>query len=114
VRHALLLAALIAVLLLVSAWLQRRIGATGALVAASCVALAEIHAAAASVSQLFVAGGLGLAEARIGLVALLGSSALAKTIVAVVGGGSAYALRVGIGLGGMTLAAAAAAWVLPP
>jgi uncharacterized membrane protein (DUF4010 family) len=114
VRHALLLAALIAVLLLVSAWLQRTFGAPGALVAASCVALAEIHAAAASVSQLFVAGGLGLVEARIGLVALLGSSALAKTLVAAIGGGPAYALRVGIGLGGMTLAAAVTAWVLPP
>jgi uncharacterized membrane protein (DUF4010 family) len=114
VRHALLLAALIAVLLLVSAWLQHIFGATAALVAASCVALAEIHAAAASVSQLFVAGGLGLVEARIGLVALLGSSALAKTVVAAVSGGLAYALRVGIGLGGMTLAAAAVAWVLPP
>jgi len=112
-RHALLLAALIAVLLLISAWLQRTYGSTGALIASTCVALAEIHAAAASLSQLYVAGGLTLETARLGLVALLGAAALAKTLIAFVSGGAAYGLRVGIGLVGMVLAAALAVRLLP-
>jgi uncharacterized membrane protein (DUF4010 family) len=112
-RHALLLAALIAVLLLISAWLERTYGSTGALVASTCVALAEIHAAAASLSQLYVAGGLTLESARLGLVALLGAAALAKSLIAFISGGAAYGLRVGIGLVGMVLAAALAIRLLP-
>ena len=114
VRHALMLAALIAALLLLSAWLQRSLGTAGALVASTCVALAELHAAAASVSQLFAAGGLSRGAARLGLLALLCASTLAKTLVAVVSGGPAYGLRVGIGLAGMVGAAAAATWAMPP
>jgi uncharacterized membrane protein (DUF4010 family) len=110
--HALLLAALIASLLLLSAWLQTLFGAAGALTAAIAVALAELHAAAASIAQLFAAGGLSLRSARLGLVGLLAASAMAKTIVAWIGGGRAYGLRVGLGLFARAGAAAATALVL--
>jgi len=113
-RQALLLAVLIAVLLLLSAWLKRLFGPAGALVAAICVALAEVHAAAAGVSQLQAVGNLTLAQARGGLVALLAAAALAKVVVAAISGGRAYAWRVSIGLAGMIAAAALATAITAP
>ncbi|MEN9705853.1 MAG: hypothetical protein RLZZ393_1732, partial [Pseudomonadota bacterium] len=113
VSHALLLAALIAALLLVSAWLQHRFGVAGALVAAGCVALAEIHAATASLSQLYAAGDLPLPAARLGMVGLLAAASIAKTVVAALSGGWHYAWRVGLGLFASTLAAGIAALLIP-
>jgi len=111
--HAVLLAGLIAVVLLLSAWLQQSYGETGALTAAMLVALAEIQSAAASLAQLFGTGNLSLEHARLGLVGLLAASALAKTAVAWAGGGRAYGLRVGAGLCGMALAAGLAVRFIP-
>lgn len=113
-RQALLLAALIAALLLLSAWLKRLFGPAGALAAAICVALAEVHAAAAGVSQLQAVGDLTLAQARVGLVALLAAAAAAKVLVAAISGGRVYGWRVGIGLGSMIAAAALAAAITAP
>lgn len=95
--HALLLAALMGVALLVSAWLQRWFGAVGVVAAASAVALVEVHAAAASLAQLASAGQLDPAFASWGVL-LLGVSALAKGGTAFVSGGPAYGWRVTSGL----------------
>jgi uncharacterized membrane protein (DUF4010 family) len=114
ISHALLLAALIAALLLLSAWLQHRFGVAGALVAAGCVALAEIHAATASLAQLEAAGELSLHMAKLGIVGLLAAATLAKTMVATLSGGPSYGWRVGVGLAVSTLAAALTAALLPP
>ena len=102
--HALLIAALIAVVLLASALLRRWFGEAGVLVAAMLVALAELHSAAASVAQLSAVGGIAPQTARWAVVGMLGASALAKTGVAAVSGRRAYAAVVGAGLSVMVVA----------
>jgi uncharacterized membrane protein (DUF4010 family) len=110
--HALGLAALIAAVSLLAAWLRVVAGDAGVLVAAVLVALAEVHAAAASIAQLSASGGMGTSTAGWGLVAVLASSALAKAVLAWVSGGGRYGLRVGAGLVAMVLCAAGGmAWV---
>lgn len=111
--HALIFAAIVAVALLVSAWLRERYGDTSALLAATFVALVELHAAAASLAQLAASGDLGPGLARWGVLALLGASAIVKSIVAVTSGGLGYGLRVATGLLAMLAAAALATWLLP-
>ncbi|MCI1711241.1 MAG: DUF4010 domain-containing protein [Chiayiivirga sp.] len=111
--HALTFAAVVAGVLLVSAWLQRVFGDAGALVAATLAALAELHAAAASLAQLSRSGGLTPEHARWGVLALLAASVASKSVVAVVSGGAAYGLRVALGLLAMLVAAAGVLWLLP-
>jgi uncharacterized membrane protein (DUF4010 family) len=103
--HALLLAAVIALVSLLAAWLRQLFGDAGAVVAAVLVALAEVHAAAVSMAQLSATGGLDLAVARWAVVAVLASSALAKLVLAFVSGGARYGRIVGAGLAAMVAAA---------
>lgn len=95
---ALTFGAVIALVLFVSAWLQHVFGDSGALAAAGIAALAELHAAAASMAQLTATGGLSVQSARWGLVALLLASGLVKSAVAFTSGGRRYGLRVSAGL----------------
>lgn len=104
--HGLLLALMIAVVLVVSAWLRSVFGDMGALATAVLVALVELHASAASIAQLSAAGGLTLAHAQWGMAALLASSAIAKTVLAFASGNRRYGLIVGGGLIGMAAACA--------
>jgi len=110
--HALLFAAVMAGVLLLSAALAQWLGTAGALASSALVALAELHAATVSVAQLSAGGELSLDAARIGLVVLLAASALSKSVVAWIAGGPAYGLRVGAGLLGAALAAGAALLVM--
>jgi uncharacterized membrane protein (DUF4010 family) len=96
--HALVLAGAMGILLLVSAWLQGRYGNTGVLVASAAVALAELHAAAASLAQLAADSQLDTQTASWGLLLLLLVSALAKSVLAFVSGGADYGFRVAAGL----------------
>ena len=106
--HALAMAGMIALMSLLVAWLRHSFGDAGVLVAALCVAWVEVHAAAASVAQLMQTGGMAADLARWGLVAVLASSALAKTVLAAASGGFRYGLAVGLGLLAMVAGAAAA------
>ncbi|MBB5207534.1 MgtC/SapB family protein [Chiayiivirga flava] len=110
--HALLFAAIVAAVLLLSAWLREQVGDRGALVAATLVAIAELHAAGASLGQL-AGGGLAIADARWGVIALLGASAVAKSVLAFVSGGWRYGAFVALGLMAMLAAAVATAWLVP-
>jgi len=114
--HALLLAGLIAGVSLVAAWLRQLYGDTGVLVAAVLVALAEIHAAAASIAQVSAAGGMGPYVAAWGLAGALAASVVAKTVLALFSGGVRYGLLVLAGLAAMLLAMAGvmALWPLQP
>ncbi len=112
--HALLFVAIVAGMLVLSAWLGQRYGSTSVLAAAMFVALAELHAAAASVGQMFHAGTLEPRVARWGVVGLLAASVLAKSVVAVGTGGPAYGWRVAAGLLAMLAAAAGVTWLVPP
>jgi uncharacterized membrane protein (DUF4010 family) len=105
--QALLLVGLMAVLLLVSAFLRSRFGSAGAVVAAAAVALVEVHAAAASLAQLAAGQQLPLLPAAWGLALLLAVAALSKSVLAFVSGGAGYGWRVAAGLIAMPLAFAA-------
>ncbi|WP_342315222.1 DUF4010 domain-containing protein [Lysobacter sp. FW306-1B-D06B] len=101
--HGLLLALMIAVVLVLSAWLRSVFGDMGALATAVLVALVELHAAAASIAQLSSAGGLTMTHAQWGMAGLLASSAIAKTVLAFASGNRRYAFWVGAGLVGMAV-----------
>jgi len=110
--HALVLALLMGVLLVLSAWLQRWFGAAGVVAAAAAVALVEVHAAAASLAQLANAGQLDLMAAGWGVVLLLVVSALAKSATAFISGGWAYGWRVTSGLVAVPVTAAASHFLI--
>ena len=105
-RHALVFAAVIAAVLFLSAALNAWVGPRGAMAVAVVAALAELHAAVATVGNLFKSGVLSVDEARLGLVGLLLASGLAKTGVAWVSGGRGYGLHVDASLAASVLAAA--------
>ena len=113
-RHALVIALMIAAVLLVSEALRQVFGQAGALVGATVAALGELHAAAASLASLTSAGGLDLGQARWGVVALLASASLAKSLLAFVSGGARYGGIVGIGLVLMVVSAAVVTWMVVP
>ena len=106
-RHSLVFAVVIAAVLFLSAALNAWLGPRGAMAVAVVAALGELHAAVATVGNLFSTGVLSAGEARLGLVGLLVASGLAKTGVAWASGGAGYALRVGAGLAASVLAAVA-------
>ncbi|WP_122974809.1 DUF4010 domain-containing protein, partial [Comamonas thiooxydans] len=88
-----------------TAWLQHVFGSTGVLIAAALAALAELHAAAASLGQLFASGSLPLSTAQWGLVVILASSAIAKSVLAFTTGGAKYGTRISLGLASMVTGA---------
>lgn len=106
--QALLVAAIMAVVLLLSAWLQRMFGDTGVLVGSTLVALAEAHASAASLAQLHAAGSLPLAMARWGVMATLAATVVAKSVLAFATGGGRYGAGISLGLCLMLVAAGGA------
>ena len=103
--HALTIAAIIAAVLLVSAWLGEVAGGAGVLAASTLAGLVELQAAGASVAQLAAAGGLDQQVARWGVVAVLASSAVAKGVLAFFSGGAVYGIVLGAGLAAMVAGA---------
>lgn len=104
--HALTFALVILVVLVISAALNHWLGARAALAGAMLAAMAELHAAGVSVAQLADGGQIDAATARWGVIGLLASSAIAKSLVAFISGGRGYGLRVTIGLLAMAAGAA--------
>ncbi|KAA2284054.1 MgtC/SapB family protein [Arenimonas fontis] len=104
-RQALAFAVIITGVLIVSAALNAWLGPKGAMAGATVAALAEVHAAVATVGRLSAENVFDAGQARWALVALLGASALAKSAVALASGGAAYGLRVTLGLALMVAAA---------
>jgi len=107
ISHALFIAALVAVVLLMSAWLRQHFGEAGVLVAAMLVALAELQSAAASIAQLHASDGLLPPTAGWGLVGVIGAGAVSKLALAFASGSRRYAAWVSTGLIAMTVAPAA-------
>ena len=105
--HALAIAVVIAVVLLVSEGLRLLFGQAGALAGATLAALGELHAAGASVAALASTGGLAMPTARWGVVSLLVAASLAKSVLAFVSGSRHYGLGVTAGLTAMVAVAAA-------
>ena len=109
-RHALLFALIITAVLFASAALNAWLGPRGAMAGATLAALAEVHAAVATVANLFASGAFDGEQARWAMVLLLAASSIAKSVVAFASGGVGYGLRVAAGLGAMVAAVAAVAW----
>jgi uncharacterized membrane protein (DUF4010 family) len=112
-RHAFGFALLVMAVLFVSAALNQWLGARGAMVTAMLAALVDVHAAGATIANLFAGGVLDTGQARWGIVGLLVVSSFVKTILAFASGGFAYGWRVGVGLVAMVAAAIAAVLWLP-
>lgn len=108
--QALGFALLVGVLTFVAAALATWIGPRGAMAAAALSAVAELHAAVATLANQFSRGGLEAAEARWWMLALLAASLIAKSVIAWVSGGAAYGMRVSAGL--LVALAAGAAMVV--
>ena len=104
--HAVVLALVMGGVSLLSAGMQALLGDAGVLVTAVLVAIVEVHAAAASVAQMSMASGVSLPLSAWSLVAVLASSAVAKTFLAFFSGGAGFGWRVGLGLWVMVLSAA--------
>lgn len=96
--HALIIALAISLISLLTAWMNKMLGGEGVLIALTIVSLVEIHAAAASLGQLFTNNGLGTETAQWGVVLMVGSSSLAKIVLSFVSGGRQFGLQVSVGL----------------
>lgn len=97
-KTALAFAAIVGVVLVVSAALSAWMGERGTLLAAAVTGLVDAHATAASVASLVAAGKLPPDAALWPILAGLSTNALMKAVVAFHAGGAAYAARIVPGL----------------
>lgn len=111
ISHALVIAATIGLVMLMSAWLRDLFGDGGTLLASWVVGLAEIHAAAVSVAQLAVTGAEQPETVRWGVMGILFSSALAKASLAFATGGRQFGWLITSGLLAMVGAGCVAMWL---
>lgn len=111
IGQALGFAALIAGVLFVSHVAAQWLGPNAALATAFVTALAELHAAVATIGTLFRDGTIDVRHAQWAVVGLLAASATAKSVIAFASGGAAFGTRIAIGLAAMTAAAAAIAFL---
>jgi uncharacterized membrane protein (DUF4010 family) len=93
--------------------LEDAVGDRGALAAAVIAAMVELQGSALAIGQLAGGGRLAMNEARWGIVFLLASSSVVKSVLAFGSGGRAYGTRVALGLGAAVIAAGIVAWVTP-
>lgn len=96
--HALIIALAISLVTLLSAWLNRKVGGEGVLAALSLVSLVELHSAGVSLGQLSARSEVTLPIAQWGLIAMIGSSSLAKIVLSFMSGKKQFGLRVSFGL----------------
>jgi uncharacterized membrane protein (DUF4010 family) len=103
--QALSVALVIAGVVMLTAWLREHFGETGALITAGLAALVELHAAAASLAQLNALGALELSAAQRGVLIVMATASIAKSVLAFFSGGLRYGLYVAGGLFVMMAAA---------
>lgn len=106
-RLAMLFAATMGVLLLITAFLTDRYGASGAGLAAALAGFADAHSAAAAVASLQAGGRITAEQAVLPILAGFTTNASSKLIVAVTTGDRAFALQVVPGV----LLSVGAAWL---
>lgn len=109
--EALLFAALLGAVLLVSAGLRHWLGSSGALLAAASAGLADVHAVTLSMGQLVAAGALDAGTARLALVLGFATNTLTKLVLAR-RASPVYFARLWPGHVGMLLALIALAWLV--
>jgi uncharacterized membrane protein (DUF4010 family) len=98
VRSAVLFAAFVGAMLLVSAAIQHWAGQRGVIVAAALAGFADTHAPAISVASLVRAGTIAAGDAVYPILAGLTTNTVSKIVFAYVNGGMPFALRVVPGL----------------
>ena len=98
VKSALLLGATIALVQLVAAALQAWLGQRGLLVAAAVAGFADTHAPAVSFASLAADGAIAPLQAMWPILLALTTNTVSKVVVAVLGGGRAFARPVIAGL----------------
>ncbi len=109
-RHALVFAAIVSAILLLSAGVHRWLGDTGVQIAAGAAGLADLHAAAASVAQLVANGAIDASDARWPVFIALIANSLSKLLMAGLRGGRGFLLRLLPGVIAIVLAFAAGVW----
>lgn len=109
-RHALVFAAIVSAILLLSAGVHRWLGDTGVQLAAGVAGLADLHAAAASVAQRVAAGDIDVAHAGWPVFIALVANSLSKLLMAWLRGGRAFLLRLLPGVIAIVAAFAAGVW----
>jgi uncharacterized membrane protein (DUF4010 family) len=95
---ALGLAAMLAMIMLISAALRETFGESGLIIGAAIAGLADTHAAAVSVASLVASGKMPPGEAAIPILAALSTNTISKIVVASTSGSRAFAFRVVPGL----------------
>ena len=110
-KHALIFAAIVAAILLLSAIVQRALGHAGVLAAAGVSGLADLHAAAASVAQLAAAGTLPVADTGWPVCIALIANSCSKAFMAGARGGWPYLRLLLPGVIAIVLAFAGVLWV---
>jgi len=98
VKTAIILAAIIAVALLVSAALKMWFGQAGLVVASGVAGLADAHAATISVASLALAGKLAPVDAVIPILVAFSVNAISKVVAAAITGGREFARQVTFGI----------------
>ena len=98
VKTAIILAAIIAVALLVSAALKMWFGQAGLVVASGVAGLADAHAATISVASLALAGKLASVDAVIPILVAFSVNAISKVVAAAITGGREFARQVTFGI----------------
>jgi uncharacterized membrane protein (DUF4010 family) len=106
-----LFAALVSLILLLSAGLNAWLGARGMLLGAALTGLADAHATAASAASLMAAGKISSAQAIGPVLVGLTTNTLMKAVVAFKSGGIHYAMRIVPGLAMMIAAVWLGAWL---
>ena len=110
-KTAAVFAALVSLILFLSAGLNAWLGARGMLLGAAMTVLADAHATAASAASLMAAGKISSAQAVGPILIGLTTNTLMKAVVAFKSGGIHYATRIVPGLALMIAAVWLGAWL---
>lgn len=106
-RTALALAATLALMMVVSAWMRDRFGETGIILGSAIGGLVDTHASAISVASLAAAGSMSAGDTLVPILAAMTSNAVAKAVMAAGAGERPFFARVVPGL----VLSTAAAWL---
>ena len=98
VKHALMLAAVIAVILIISAGLNAWFGQAGLVIASGIAGLADVHAQTIAVATLAATGKLAVENTAMPILVAFTANSTAKAVMAVISGSSAYYQKVILGL----------------
>lgn len=110
-RTALLFTGILTVMMVASAGLTERYGATGVLLVTALAGLVDTHAATISVASLVAANKIDATGAVLPILAGFWANTVSKMVLAAVSGGWRFGIRVIPGLVLVALAAGAGAWL---